>query len=100
MSCCGVIFSTVERIEDAYDFLLSGKADAVVYDGPVMQFYLKSTGNADLALVPGVFAIEKYGIALPTGSSYREPINRTLLKLQEDGSYQALYNRWFGVAGG
>lgn len=96
----GVIFSTVERIEDVYDLLLSGKADAVVYDGPVMQFYLKSTGNADLALVPGVFAIEKYGIALPTGSSYREPINRTLLKLQEDGSYQALYNRWFGVAGG
>lgn len=96
----GLIFSTVERIEEAYDLLLRGEADAVVYDGPVMQYFLKSTSNTDLALVPGTFAIERYGIALPAGSNYREPINRILLKLQEDGSYQALYNRWFGVAVG
>jgi polar amino acid transport system substrate-binding protein len=95
-----IIFSTVDRIDDAYTLLLDGEADAVVFDGPVLQYFIKSTGSNDLALVPGTFDIERYGIALPPGSRYREPINRTLLKLQEDGVFQELYNRWFGVAVG
>jgi polar amino acid transport system substrate-binding protein len=94
----GVVFTAVESIEDAYNRLLQGRADAVIYDGPVMQYYIKTTGQADLALVGGVFAVERYGIALPTDSVYREPINRALLKLQEEGAYQQVYNRWFGVA--
>lgn len=93
----GIVFSAAESAEEAYARLLEGWADAVVYDGPVMQYYIKTSGNPDLALVGGVFAIERYGIALPTDSPYREPINRALLKLAEEGVYQQLYNRWFGV---
>ena len=33
---------------------------------------------------------------LPTGSELREPINRTLLRFSEDGTYRALLVKWFG----
>lgn len=94
----GIVFTAAESADDAYARLLEGRADAVVYDGPVMQYYIKTSGNPNLALVGGVFAIERYGIAVPTDSPYREPINRALLKLEEEGVYQQLYNRWFGVS--
>jgi ABC-type amino acid transport substrate-binding protein len=93
----GIQFSEVTIIEEAYDALLQGKADAIVYDAPVLRYYVANAGNPDLELVGTLIETEKYGIALPTGSPYREPINRATLKLMEDGTYQELYERWFGA---
>jgi len=35
------------------------------------------------------------GIAPPTGSPLRKPINEALLKLMQDGVYEEIYNKWF-----
>ena len=40
---------------------------------------------------------ETYGIALPTGSPLRKPINEALLKLMQDGGYEEIYNKWFSA---
>ncbi|NIP24394.1 MAG: transporter substrate-binding domain-containing protein, partial [Phycisphaerae bacterium] len=32
------------------------------------------------------------------GSELREPVNRTLLKLKENGTYDGIYEKWFGKA--
>jgi len=35
-------------------------------------------------------------MALALDSPYRKAINRALLALTQDGTYQRLYTRWFG----
>ncbi|WP_438941517.1 hypothetical protein [Moorena bouillonii] len=42
-----------------------------------------------------MFAEQDYGIVLPQGSHYREPINRIILQLQEDGELTNLEQKWF-----
>lgn len=70
--------------------------EAVVFDAPILAYYV-NTGGKDLAeLVGPIFLAEDYGFALPSDSTLREPINRTLLKLREDGTYERLRQKWFG----
>ncbi len=74
----------------------NGTLDAVVFDAPILAFYVNNS-NDNATLAGPVFRRENYGIALPTGSALMEPINRALLKFREDGSYNELYRKWFGV---
>lgn len=47
-------------------------------------------------MVGALLRPEKYGVAFPTGSALVEPVNRAILKLREDGTYETLRKRWFG----
>ncbi len=87
----------VAKIEQAYDALLSKKADAVVFDSPVLLFYAANEGKGKVEVVGSIFREENYGIVLPNDSPYRKQINRVLLSLKENGTYQALYDKWFEV---
>ena len=92
----GISFIGVETIDEAYDMLREGRAEAMVYDAPILRYFLNTEGRDKFQLVGQVFEPEKYGIALPSDSPYRESINQAILRLQEDGTYQQLYTRWFG----
>ncbi|WP_323765021.1 transporter substrate-binding domain-containing protein [Marinovum sp.] len=72
------------------------EVSVVVYDGPLLRYYLSQNRDGEAYLVETVFRREDYGIALPTGSPLREPLNQALLQLQEDGQYNALVRKWFG----
>lgn len=85
-----------QRITEAYAALESGGLDAVVFDAPVLQYYALREGNAKVEVVGPIFKKENYGIAFPPGSPLRKPVNEALLKMREDGSYEALVNKWFG----
>ncbi|MBV1903119.1 MAG: transporter substrate-binding domain-containing protein, partial [Marinosulfonomonas sp.] len=52
----------------------------------------------DAVLAGAAFQRENYGIALPSGSDLAEPLNQSLLKLRENGSYDTLYRQWFGTS--
>ncbi|MEL6640885.1 MAG: transporter substrate-binding domain-containing protein [Pseudomonadota bacterium] len=75
-----------------------GKLDAVVFDGPILAYYAESVAQEDVRLLERVYRPEKYGMALPTRSIQREPLNRVLLRMREDGRYDALLAKWFGNA--
>jgi polar amino acid transport system substrate-binding protein len=92
----GISFIGVQTIEQAYEMLREGQAEAMVYDAPILRHFLNTDGRNDFQLVGQVFEPEKYGIALPVDSPYRESINQAILGYQEDGTYQQLYTRWFG----
>jgi len=49
-------------------------------------------------LVGGLLRPEKYGIAVPQGSTLVEPINRAILRLRERGIYERILRNWFGDA--
>jgi polar amino acid transport system substrate-binding protein len=92
----GLFYTGVTTIEDAYKLLEEGKVEAVVYDAPVLLYHALTKGRGRTEVVGRIFQQEQYGIALPTGSPLREPINEVLLTIQKDGTYDALYTKWFG----
>jgi polar amino acid transport system substrate-binding protein len=85
----------LDKIESAYDALLNNQADAVIFDAPVLMYYASHEGKGNVQLVGDMLREESYGIAVPNNSPYRKPINSALLKLRENGTYQALYDEWF-----
>lgn len=80
---------------DMIDAFEAGEVEALVFDGPLLKYYLLRTPHSDAYLLDRVFQAEDYGIALPTDSPLRESINQALLKLRERGDYDTLVNAWF-----
>ncbi|WP_138501242.1 transporter substrate-binding domain-containing protein [Nostoc sp. PA-18-2419] len=87
----------VAKIEQAYNALTTKKADAVVFDAPVLLFYAANEGKGKVQVVGSILREESYGIVLPNNSPYRKPVNKALLSLKENGTYQSLYDKWFDV---
>ncbi|HHI70679.1 MAG TPA: transporter substrate-binding domain-containing protein, partial [Rhodobacteraceae bacterium] len=90
------------RTYDNLDMLLKAfedeKLDAVVFDAPILAYYANNDGR-DIAKVVGpVFLRENYGILLPPDSPLAEPINQSLLRLRENGTYDEIYRKWFGTS--
>ncbi len=87
----------VPRITDAYDALLARKVDAVVFDAPVLQYLASHEGKGKVQTVGAVFRREDYGIVFPLDSKLRKRVDRALLAIREDGTYQRLYEKWFAT---
>lgn len=76
----------------------AGDIDAVVFDAPILAYYVATEGAGIGDLVGPTFLREYYGFALPSGSPLREQIDRVLLRFAEDGTYRELHLKWFGEA--
>ena len=92
----GIPFETVSNVEAGIQALNDGSADALVYDAPVLQYFSNLSIASDMVLVPVIFQNENYGIVLSQGSHLKEEVNRSLLRVQENGVYDQLTFRWFG----
>jgi polar amino acid transport system substrate-binding protein len=85
-----------KQIDEAYAALNDVVVDAVVFDAPILLYYAAHDGKGKVQVVGSIFRKESYAIALPNGSPYRKLINNALLSLQEKGTYQEIYDKWFG----
>jgi len=83
-------------IDKAYKKLLQGEVEAVVFDAPAILYYAQNEGAGKVQVIGPLFDIQYYGFLFPEGSQLREPVNRALLKLRTNGTYDRLYNKWFG----
>ncbi len=92
-------FMGVILIEDAYEMLRKNDVDAVVYDAPVLLFYIVTSDLGTFTIAGELFNRETYGIALPENSPYENEINRALLTLRENGTYDEIYDKWFTLEG-
>jgi ABC-type amino acid transport substrate-binding protein len=72
-----------------------GEVRAVVYDSPMLRYFLTENPSAPLSLVGPLFDLQDYGLALPLGSPLRKPINAALLDLQVGGQSGKLEAAWF-----
>lgn len=75
----------------------AGIIDSVVFDGPILAYHVSANPRSKARVIERVYRPENYGIALPANSAMREEINQSLLKLREDGTYDALVKKWFGA---
>ena len=87
------------KVEEAYLALQTNQIDAIVYDAPVLLYYASHEGKGKTQTVGTIFRKENYGVAFPDKSPLRKRVNEVLLKLKENGTYDQLYNKWFGGAG-
>ncbi|MEP1329241.1 transporter substrate-binding domain-containing protein [Pseudophaeobacter sp.] len=74
----------------------AGSIRAVVFDAPVLNYYVQHGGQAYGRTTGSIFLREYYGFVFPEDSPRVEMLNRTLLELQEDGTYEEIYRTWFG----
>lgn len=56
-----------------------GQLDAFVHDRPLLAWQIRQNYSDTLELLQPLFDKQSYGIALPTGSPLREPIDRMIL---------------------
>jgi ABC-type amino acid transport substrate-binding protein len=79
---------------DAVNALKAGTVDAVVIDIPVAENAVAAGGGIELsAAIP---TEEEYGFAVGQGETeLLEELNEGLKKVEEDGTYAKLYEKWF-----
>jgi polar amino acid transport system substrate-binding protein len=87
----------VGQITEAYQALDRKTVDAVVFDSPVLLYYAATEGKGKVTTVGAPFRKEDYGIVFPRGNPLRLEVNVALLRIREDGTYQRLYDKWFGT---
>lgn len=81
-------------ISTAYNTMENGGVDAILYDNPSNINYLNEQ-DTDAEIVGGILAGEFYGIAVNKDKEeLLEKINDGLVKLQENGTYEQLFDEY------
>ena len=83
--------------KEMLDVLLTGRAQAVLGDAPVLRYLARRepyTGK--ITVLPQTFQTEPYGIALRDGSPWRKPVDRALLHRLESPEWKDLIYRYLG----
>ncbi|MCG8531462.1 MAG: glutamine ABC transporter substrate-binding protein GlnH [Desulfovibrionales bacterium] len=78
--------------------LMTGGADAVIFDMPVVKDFEAKAGQGMVKVVGPVYQGQAYGIAFPKGSDLVSGVNKALADTKADGTYNELYIKWFGYA--
>lgn len=82
-------------VDEMVDAVADGRADAAVYDAPVLAYQTTRVGSNRVTLVGAPFTSEFYAIATPPGSDLLEPIDHAMLELSEEGLLERLHASWF-----
>ena len=86
-----------KQLDQAYLSVASGSTDAVLYDAPNVAYYIKTKGADSLKMVGDLLQAEDYGIAISKGQpELVEAINTSLKTLKDNGTYDELFEKWFG----
>ncbi|WNL38962.1 transporter substrate-binding domain-containing protein [Halomonas sp. PAMB 3232] len=83
---------------DMYMALLGRNVDAVLYDAPNVAYFSQTRGEGRTKVVGPLYEGQQYGIVFHKGSEWLEPSNEALAAMREDGTYDEIYEKWFGEA--
>ncbi|MEI7695300.1 MAG: transporter substrate-binding domain-containing protein [Chlorobium sp.] len=91
-------FKYFNSVMDAALAVKSGKADAVVYDEPILKNI--AAKNSGLAVLTEMITHDHYGIAVQLqNQQLKEEIDGVLRELRANGSYDKMIERWFPKSG-
>ncbi len=94
----GLPFTPVTYGPDGIRMLVRGQVQAVVFDAATLQYWAAKQGKGVVQVVGPIFRPQKYAIAVAVGSALRKQINRALLEIYADGTYEKIYSAWFSTA--
>ncbi|NEY30963.1 transporter substrate-binding domain-containing protein [Streptomyces sp. PRKS01-65] len=80
--------------------LRTGQVDAVVQDLPVVQEWLRDSANSEFGIALRIETGEQFGFALRKDGTEKllKVVDATLQRARSDGTYDRLYEKWFGRA--
>jgi polar amino acid transport system substrate-binding protein len=83
-------------VDEAYGEVVSGQAEALVFDAPVLRFLAQTRGDDSVEVVGSLVQPQGYGMAFRPGNPLVEPLDLELLALRENGTTEELDSRYFG----
>lgn len=82
-------------IQAAFKALIDQEVDAIIYDEPGLEYYRKTEGKGKVKIADKNLTKEHYAIALKKGSLYTGRVNNALKSLNEKGTFEKIYQKWF-----
>lgn len=80
--------------------VLTDTADAVIFDKPSLEHFMKKNPGLNLALVDAGVGVQSYGFVMPKKSLIsrylREALNDGIIRRVEDGRMDKIRKRWLG----
>ncbi len=84
------------NIQLAFEALEIGTIDAIINDYAVNAYISDQRGNTEVVQL--LKTNENYGIGVRKGNAQMvEGVNKALAAIMADGTYKAIYKKWFGV---
>ncbi|WP_155799363.1 glutamine ABC transporter substrate-binding protein GlnH [Bartonella tamiae] len=84
------------NIDNAFMELQTGRVDGVLHDAPNVLYYAATGGKDKVKIIGKPMEAQKYGAAFRKGSDLVEKYNTSLKNLKENGTYDRIYEKWFG----
>ncbi|MEI6558819.1 MAG: transporter substrate-binding domain-containing protein [Rhodospirillaceae bacterium] len=84
------------NVDEAIGLLTEGKADAVVYDAPMLLYFVGHGGDGKVRMAGDLFEEQSYSIAFKVNSPLRKELNAALLEFRDNRGYDKLYQKYFG----
>ena len=83
---------------DAFYALLAGEVDGLCYPQPLIEYSLKKLKLEDKveSLDENIYEIKRAVGVVSSNSVLLEKINSSFTKLQKNGTYDLIYQKWFG----
>ncbi|RUO63761.1 transporter substrate-binding domain-containing protein [Pseudidiomarina insulisalsae] len=88
-------YQEYENLREALLAVQQGRADAVVYDAPLLKYQLRK-GFKGLIVLPETFAPQDYAIVLPQRAEHREEVNGALLRYVRSAEWREAVSRYLG----
>ena len=85
------------NIDNAYLELITKRVDAAMHDTPNVLYFAATAGKGKVKVVGTQMMAHQYGIGFPKGSPLVPKVNAALAKMKQDGRYNTIYKKWFGV---
>ena len=87
-----------KTIGEVFDAVTSSKVDAAVVTASLARYQVNHEGADNVVIVGNEFHRHDFGFVLPLDSELRRKLDDVLIGLQEDGTYEQIYNKWFGAS--
>ncbi|NLZ53738.1 MAG: amino acid ABC transporter substrate-binding protein [Thermoanaerobacteraceae bacterium] len=82
---------------EAFMDVEAGRSDAIVADEVLARYYIKQKGPEKYKILDEDFGDEEYGIGFrKQDKKLLEMVDNTLDEMRKDGSFDLIYEKWFG----
>ncbi|WOH38374.1 transporter substrate-binding domain-containing protein [Thalassotalea fonticola] len=92
----GYMIKAYPNVRDGLQGIVEGKVDAMVYDAPLLQYFIQTEFKGQIEISAATFERQDYGFALAQGSELREPLNRVLLRIVRNDSWREKLEKYLG----
>ena len=85
-----------DNTKEMLQALMDKKVDALLFSSATLRYLSLHEGKGRVMMVGPEFNRQNIGYVFQLGDPLRKKVGNTLLALREDGTYDRIYEKWFG----